>query len=54
MQLKFSEKNNSYLLNVKVNQNLRKARLVIVSKDLYESFIIKVKGIETKGVIKGK
>lgn len=48
MQLKFSEKNDSYLLNVKVNQNLRKARVKMASEDLHENFIVK------SSVIKGK
>lgn len=54
MQLKFAKKDDSYLMNVKVNQNIKKARLVIVSEDLREKFIIKIKAIETKNVIKGK
>lgn len=48
MQLKFSKKDDFYLLNVKVNQNIRKARLVIVSEDLCERFIIKIKEMGTK------
>lgn len=48
MQLKFMEKDDSYLLNVKVNQNLRKARFIIVSEDLHESFYNKNQGDRDK------